>query len=201
MNRRFLGMIAQLLALALLAGCSMPPQSLRESLQATPQPQAGEPAAPAEEPGEAEEEPEAPAEEPQGGEPGEAAAGTAEESAAEAETALEALFESLRGRVFPGTAGSSLSAAACAGALADYFAESGVSPDTVDGAVRRFRGALSSEDAALFETQLNAVVGAFSALTAEGGEGLLTDCGYESAHYPWSEGNVRDCFVALLGSD
>lgn len=38
-------------------------------------------------------------------------------------------------------------------------------------------------------------------ITGENGEGVLADCGYEPAHYPWTEDNVSDCFVAMLGSD
>ena len=49
---------------------------------------------------------------------------------------LRALLEGVRGRYFPGTAGSSLSAAACAAELADFFLESGVGPDEVDRVVQ-----------------------------------------------------------------
>ena len=30
---------------------------------------------------------------------------------------------------------------------------------------------------------------------------LLGDCGYAARHFPWDDAGVRDCFVALLGSD
>ena len=114
---------------------------------------------------------------------------------------LAALLDELRGRVFPGTAGSSLSAAACAAEMADFFFESGVSPDAVDRSVREMQASLPQDDAQLFEMQLDAVVGAFSNLTAENGKGLLDDCGYAAAHFPWDAENVRNCFVAMLGSD
>ena len=114
---------------------------------------------------------------------------------------LTAMLDAIRARVFPGTAGSSLSAAACAAELADFFVDSAMSPDTVDRVVQTYLAALSEEDAQLAEMQLDSVVGAFSSLTGENGSGLLEDCGYESAHFPWSGDNVRDCFVALLGSD
>ena len=117
------------------------------------------------------------------------------------ETELAALLDALRTRYFPGTAGSSLRAAACAAELADFFAESGMHPDTADRVVRDCRAALSPEDAQLFEQQLDGVVSAFSSLTGEGGAGLLSDCGYTAAHFPWNDENVRNCFVALLGSD
>ena len=115
--------------------------------------------------------------------------------------ALAALLEDVRTSVFPGTAGNSLRAAGRAAAIADFFAESGMSPDEVDAAARAYIASLSDEDAELFEMQLDSVLGAFSNLTSENGAGLLEDCGYESAHFPWDEENVRNCFVALLGSD
>ena len=42
---------------------------------------------------------------------------------------LNALLDDVREHYFPGTAGSSLSGAACAAKLADYFAETGIDPD------------------------------------------------------------------------
>ena len=114
---------------------------------------------------------------------------------------LRALLEDIRGRYFPGTAGSSLSAAACAAELADYFQESGVGPDEVDRVVQDCLGSLSAEDAELFAQQLDGVVSAFSSLTGENGAGLLEDCGYAAEHFPWADENVKNCFVALLGSD
>ena len=120
---------------------------------------------------------------------------------AERAAALEALLEEVRTSVFPGTAGNSLRAAAHAAAIADFFAESGMSPDEANACAQAYIASLSAEDAELFETQLDAVVSAFSNLTGENGAGLLEDCGYESAHFPWDGENVRDCFVALLGTD
>ena len=114
---------------------------------------------------------------------------------------LLALLETAHTRYFPGTAGSSLSAAACAAEMADFFAESAISPDEADRIIQSYYSSLSAEDVKLFEQQINGVVGAFSNLTAEGGEGLLSDCGYEALHFPWSDENIRNCFVALLGSD
>ena len=114
---------------------------------------------------------------------------------------LRALLEGVRGRYFPGTAGSSLSAAACAAELADFFLESGVGPDEVDRVAQDCLGALSAEDAELFAQQLDGVVSAFSSLTGENGAGLLEDCGYAAEHFPWNDENVKNCFVALLGTD
>ena len=114
---------------------------------------------------------------------------------------LNALLDDVRGHYFPGTAGSSLSGAACAAKLADYFAETGMDPDSVFAAVTTYASSLEDEERALFEQQLDGVVSSFTVITAEGGEGILADCGYEPARYPWKEENVSDCFVAMLGSD
>ena len=114
---------------------------------------------------------------------------------------LNALLDDVREHYFPGTAGSSLSGAACAAKLADYFAETGIDPDSVSAAVTTYASALEDEERVLFEQQLDGVVSSFTAITAEGGEGILADCGYEAARYPWTEENVSDCFVAMLGSD
>ena len=109
-------------------------------------------------------------------------------------------FDTLRGTCFPGTAGSSLSSAACAAEMADFFFTSGISPDAVDRIVRSYQASLSQEEAQLFESQLDLVVGAFDRLTGEGGQGLLEDCGYESSGFPWDSENVRACFEALKDS-
>ena len=114
---------------------------------------------------------------------------------------LNALLDDVREHYFPGTAGSSLSGAACAAKLADYFAETGMDPDGVHGAVMSYTAALEDEERQIFEQQLDGVVSSFTAITAEGGEGLLKDCGYEAARFPWTEENVADCFTAMLGSD
>ena len=107
----------------------------------------------------------------------------------------------MRGHYFRGTAGSSLSGAACAAKLADYFAETGMDPDSVFAAVTAYAAALEDGDRQLFEQQLDGVVSSFSVITGENGEGVLKDCGYEPAHYPWAEENVSDCFAAMLGTD
>lgn len=114
---------------------------------------------------------------------------------------LTSLLAQLHESYFPGTAGSSLSAAANAAALADFFFESGAEPDAVYDAATAYLNALPAEEKDLFDLQRQGVVSAFGYLTDEGGEGLLSDCGYAAAHYPWNEGAVRDCFTALLGSD
>ena len=125
----------------------------------------------------------------------------ADEAEAERAAALAALLEDVRTSVFPGTAGSSLSAAAHAAAIADFFCESGMSPDEADRAARAYMSSLSAEDAQLFEQQFDSVVSAFSSLRGENGAGLLEDCGYESAYFPWDAENAQSCFVALLGTD
>ena len=114
---------------------------------------------------------------------------------------LNALLDEVRGHYFPGTAGSSLAGAACAAKLADYFAETGMDPDSVFAAVTAYAAALEDGDRQLFEQQLDGVVSSFSVITGENGEGILKDCGYEPAHYPWAEENVSDCFAAMLGTD
>ena len=114
---------------------------------------------------------------------------------------LNALLDEVRGHYFPGTAGSSLAGAACAAKLADYFAETGMDPDSVFAAVTAYTAALEDGDRQLFEQQLDGVVSSFSVITGENGEGILKDCGYEPAHYPWAEENVSDCFAAMLGTD
>ena len=114
---------------------------------------------------------------------------------------LNALLDEVRGHYFPGTAGSSLAGAACAAKLADYFAETGMDPDSVFAAVTAYAAALEDGDRQLFEQQLDGVVSSFSVITGENGEGVLKDCGYEPAHYPWAEENVSDCFAAMLGTD
>lgn len=180
---------ALILILILLAGCSMPPHA-GETEKETAASATATPVS-VEETAVPEEEIIMPAEEV-----------TVPEETGDAFYAeLGELLDMVRDRYYPGTAGSSLSAAACAAELADFFAESSMSPDTVDRVVQDYYAFLPQEDAELFETQLDGIVGAFSSLAGENGEGLLDDCGYAALHFPWNEENIRDCFAALLGSD
>ena len=117
------------------------------------------------------------------------------------EEELDSLLDAFHGRYYPGTAGSSLTAAACAAELADYFFESGLSPDAVSAIVQRHGADYPPEEARLFELQLDGIVAAFSYLSGENGADLLADSGCAPAHFPWDGENVRNCFVALLGSD
>ena len=64
-------------------------------------------------------------------------------------------------------------------------------------AVKRFQ----KDYSALYGLKPDGVVSSFTAITGEDGEGLLSDCGYEAQYAPWTDGNVRDCFVAMLGTD
>lgn len=182
--------IALVSILIMMAGCSMPPRGAETQKEETS--------------AEAEvfplEEAEPAVQEEETAEPEEVIL-PEEEAGSEATAELGELLDTVKGRYFPGTAGSSLSAAACAAELADFFAETGMDPDTADRAVRDYIAFLPQEDARLFEQQLDGIVGAFSALTGENGEGLLNDCGYAARFFPWSEENVRNCFIAMLGSD
>ena len=111
-------------------------------------------------------------------------------------------FDAEEGLVYSLSMGNGASPeTACAAELADFFLESGVGPDEVDRVAQDCLGALSAEDAELFAQQLDGVVSAFSSLTGENGAGLLEDCGYAAEHFPWNDENVKNCFVALLGTD
>lgn len=183
--------IALSLILVLLTGCSMRPGAGKTDEENVPAVTAGT-AAPAAETAAPEAEVTVPAEE---------VTVPAEEAGDASYAELDALLDTVHGRYFPGTAGSSLSAAACAAELADFFAESGMTPDAVDRVVQDYYAFLPQEDAELFETQIDGIVGAFSSLTGENGAGLLDDCGYAAIHFPWDEENIRNCFTAMLGSD
>ncbi len=111
--------------------------------------------------------------------------------------AFRARLEEAHGSYFPGTAGSSLSASAQAAKLADFFAESGMSPEEARALADAYLASLPADEAELMRMQLDGIAGAFGYLTDVGGQLLLASCGYEAQSYPWEDAAVRGCIDAL----
>lgn len=97
----------------------------------------------------------------------------------------------------PGTAGSSLRAAALAAEMMDIFTQFNPSADVIRSAVKEFAETLTGDAAADFPVQLEAVSGASVSLTAEGGKELLDCCGYAGQGYPWDADAMAACFAAV----
>ena len=116
---------------------------------------------------------------------------------AAASAILEEGLEQLRQRYFPGTAGCSLNAAACAAALADGLNDADFDEDSLRNTVEAYVKTLSEEDRALFAEQAEGLRSAFETLTGENGQGLLADCGYAAVSYPWNAEKLTPVFEMI----
>ena len=110
------------------------------------------------------------------------------------------LFESLMGDFVqnyrPGTAGSSLTGASYAAALADLFTEQQPYPETVAEELAVFAATLSAEDRADLTARLLGVKSSYEGLR-DNGVDILADAGTTAAHYPWDSETMDALFAAL----
>ena len=124
--------------------------------------------------------------------------GIPESSAAE-ETlpALTAILDDISANYWPGTAGSSLSAAIKAAALLDWFTENQPEAEAVAAAVQEWFGKLTEENKTLFAQQINDIYYAAKELGGENAAGLMETAGITSEYYPWQEGAAKILFGAI----
>ncbi len=126
-----------------------------------------------------------------------------EESAAEPETVAEAtpaaasetpvrdeelsgIFEKVM-RVYPGTAGSSISAAACAVRLLDWGAETELNDDGIRSATEAWFEEQDEESRELFKESIRLVRALRDDLRDKDHEYIMDLTGIDSAFWPWNE--------------
>ena len=78
----------------------------------------------------------------------------------------------------PGTAGCSLTGAELAAEIMDVFTQFKPTAELVKKAFDEFKSSLDADAQANFTEQLSGIAGAFTSLSGENAEGLLSDCGY-----------------------
>ncbi len=110
---------------------------------------------------------------------------------------LTPVLDAVAAHVFPGTAGSSLSAAQEACALMDWSCTTAMDETAVRTLVSERLAGLDDEGQALFSAQLSAVAGAAAYLRQDDGAGLLEDIGgAEGTLWPWPE--AKTALIAAL---
>ena len=98
----------------------------------------------------------------------------------------------------PGTAGSTLAAAKCAGFLLDWRTNSSLTDDQVRTAMCQWLRTLSDDREALFPDQLKCVYEVVPALFSEDYEELLLAAGYEEPPQLWNRENIENFFSVLM---
>ena len=104
--------------------------------------------------------------------------------------ALEAILGGVL-TVYPGSAGSSLRAAAVAARLLDWGMETQLTDDEIYSAVGCYMDTLGDRDLQVFLESILTVYDASYNLRGEYGEDLLADCGAEDSLYPWNDRAFR----------
>ena len=102
----------------------------------------------------------------------------------------DAALEEILGGVLnigPGSAGSSLRAAAVAARLLDWGMETALSDDEIYAAMGSYLDTLSDADFMLFRESFYAVYDRSYDLRGEYAEGLLSDAGVADSAYPWND--------------
>ena len=112
--------------------------------------------------------------------------------------ALEAILPDVL-KVGPGSAGSSLRAAAVAARLLDWGMATALSDDEIYSAMGCWLDTLNDEDFMLFRESFYSVYDASYDLRGEYGEGLLSDAGVENSAYPWNDRAVRAMEMLCYG--
>ena len=102
------------------------------------------------------------------------------------DAALSAVLDGVL-NVWPGTAGSSLRAAACAARLLDWGMATTLSDDEIYSAVGCYLDTLSDADLMGFLDNFYAVYDRAYDLKGDSARDLLTDAGVGDSGYPWNE--------------
>ena len=101
--------------------------------------------------------------------------------------ALNYILDSIVSNVKPGSAGSSLRAAQCAGALLDWGMVTTLNDDEIYSAVGCWLDMQDDESLLIFFESFYSVYTASYNLRAENGESLMRDAGLNTEAYPWNE--------------
>jgi len=101
--------------------------------------------------------------------------------------ALNTILDSIVDNVMPGSSGTSLRAAQCAGALLDWGLVTGLSDDEIYSAVGCWLDEQSDERLLIFFESFYSVYTASYDLRSENGENLMRDAGMNAEAYPWND--------------
>lgn len=104
--------------------------------------------------------------------------------------ALFAVFDQVL-QVNPGTAGSSLRAAACAARLLDWGAETALTDDEIYSAVGEYLKTLDDEQLRIFLDNILTVYDRSYDLKGESAQAMLADAGVTDSAWPWNERAFR----------
>ena len=101
--------------------------------------------------------------------------------------ALNYILDSIVDNVMPGSSGTSLRAAQCAGALLDWGLVTSLSDDEIYSAVGCWLDEQSDERLLIFFESFYSVYTASYDLRSENGESLMRDAGMNTEAYPWND--------------
>ena len=103
------------------------------------------------------------------------------------DAALNDILDSIVSNVRPGSAGTSLRAAQCAGALLDWGLVTELNDDEIYSAVGCWLDGQSDENLLIFFESFYSVYTASYDLRSENGENLMRDAGLNTEAYPWND--------------
>ena len=101
--------------------------------------------------------------------------------------ALNSILDSIVSSVKPGSSGTSLRAAQCAGALLDWGLVTPLSDDEIYSAVGCWLDEQSDENLLIFFESFYSVYTASYNLRSENGESLMRDAGMNTEAWPWND--------------
>jgi len=111
--------------------------------------------------------------------------------------AMTAILNDISVNYWPGTAGSSLSAAIKAAAFLDWYAKNQPEPNAIAAEVEEWFGSLTEENKTLFAQQISDIYYAAKELGSENAASLMEDAGITSEYYPWQEDAAKTLFGAI----
>jgi hypothetical protein len=116
------------------------------------------------------------------------------------DAALNHILDSIVSNVKPGSSGTSLRAAQCAGALLDWGMVTKLNDDEIYSAVGCWLDEQSDENLLIFFESFYSVYTASYDLRAENGESLMRDAGISSGNYPWNDQAAHAVEMVYYGS-
>ena len=112
-------------------------------------------------------------------------------------TVFAGILSDMQQNYHGGTAGCSLVSARYAAIFMDLFTEDKPEADIIRQQVLSLEETLTADEREEFPAQLQEIAAAAEGLFEEGGEAVLSDCGYEPIFYPWDYEAMSACFEAM----
>ena len=114
--------------------------------------------------------------------------------------ALNYILDSIVANVRPGSAGASLRAAQCAGALLDWGMVTPLNDDEIYSAVGCWLDEQSDDNLLIFFDSFYSVYTASYNLRSENGESLMRDAGMNTEAWPWNDQAAHAVEMVYYGS-